>query len=197
MDITGYTIKAVAKPGYVSFNAYEFHTTIIDPENGVFEISMDEIETANLPAGSLLYDVKVTSPAGVSTRVNQGKIAVQPAITDANPFNPSQGVRLTDPRVVHIHNNKDVLDNVGSAVVATDAYLVSNGQRIFVDSAALVNLVVPDTVQDGFSFEVFELSEPTLNIAIKTVGNTSIGTWNSSKRVLVVYLSGQGWKFYG
>lgn len=55
--------------------------TIVSGVNGNVKLSMTAANTANIKAGRYLYDVKMTAPDGVATRVIEGIITVTPQVS--------------------------------------------------------------------------------------------------------------------
>ena len=82
-NLTGFTAASQARRSYYSANAsIVFATTISDAANGVITLSTDANTTANVPAGRLVYDVKITNATtGQVTRVLEGLIFVSPEAT--------------------------------------------------------------------------------------------------------------------
>ena len=81
-NLTNFTVKSQAKKSYYSANStITFVSTITDPANGVIQLSASAANTANLPAGKLVYDVIITDNFGNVSRVLEGQTLVSPSVT--------------------------------------------------------------------------------------------------------------------
>jgi hypothetical protein len=69
------------RKSYYSTTATDFTATITGIANGEITISMTAANTANLTPGRMLYDLVITSPEGVKTRVVEGIVNVLPGVT--------------------------------------------------------------------------------------------------------------------
>lgn len=78
--LTGYTANAQIRKTYSSSNAVSFGVTL-EASNGVIRMSLTDSQTANLVAGRYVYDVIVTSPANITSRVVEGIVTVTPRVT--------------------------------------------------------------------------------------------------------------------
>lgn len=171
IDLTDYEIVSSIKKLYVSYVAYEFTTTIDDAVNGLFTISLTPEQAANIPASRHVFDILVKDSLGVTTRVFEGSINVTPAVTNANPFVVLEGVKISDPNLVHAHDNKEAyLDLIQSTswinqpwqLVDTDLFEASNSGRYMVDTEnGVINIIVPDAPETDyeFSFKVMDLKD--------------------------------------
>ena len=56
-------------------------STITGNANGQITLSMTAANTANLTPGRSVFDLLITSPAGVKTRVIEGVIVISPGVT--------------------------------------------------------------------------------------------------------------------
>jgi hypothetical protein len=81
-NLMNYSVKSQAKRSYYSANAsLVFTTTISDAANGVVTLSANNATTANLIPGKLVYDVIIIDAFNNVTRVLEGQIFVDPAVT--------------------------------------------------------------------------------------------------------------------
>jgi hypothetical protein len=82
-NLTGFTIASQAKTSYYTANAsLVFTATVADATNGVIQLSANNTATANLDARmKLVYDVYITDPSNIKTRVLEGQIIVSPGVT--------------------------------------------------------------------------------------------------------------------
>ena len=55
--------------------------TISNAANGEITMAMTAANTANLTAGRMLYDLLITSPTSVKTRVVEGIATILPSVT--------------------------------------------------------------------------------------------------------------------
>jgi|688.fasta_scaffold569328_2 hypothetical protein len=82
VNVTNYIVSANIKKSYYSANnTSSFQTTINDAANGNISISMTASESALIKSGRYLYDVKITSPGNVVTRVIEGIITITPRVS--------------------------------------------------------------------------------------------------------------------
>lgn len=81
VNITGFTANSAMRKSYVSSTSYILSSALSDAANGEITLSMTAANTALLPAGRLLYDLKITSSTGIVTRVVEGVAVVLPSIT--------------------------------------------------------------------------------------------------------------------
>ena len=56
-------------------------STITGNANGEITLSMTAANTANLTPGRQVFDLLITSPTGVKTRVVEGVIVISPGVT--------------------------------------------------------------------------------------------------------------------
>jgi hypothetical protein len=80
-----FSVASKARISYTTSNvAINFTTTISDAANGVITLAASSAVTANVVpnnVGKLVYDVVLTSPTGLKTRVLEGQIFVSPNVT--------------------------------------------------------------------------------------------------------------------
>ena len=79
--LTSYTASSQLRKSYYSSTAYDLTAEVTTPANGVITLSMTSANTANLTPGRMLYDVLITSPTGVKTRVVEGIMVIMPSVT--------------------------------------------------------------------------------------------------------------------
>jgi hypothetical protein len=80
-DITDFTVASQVRKHYTSANSVSFVTLVANAEAGVFTLSMNAHTTSMLTAGRYVYDVELTSSAGLITRVLEGQVTVTPEVT--------------------------------------------------------------------------------------------------------------------
>jgi hypothetical protein len=81
-DLTGYRIASQARRSYYSSNAtITFATSIYNANTGTIILGLDSANSANVPTGTLLYDVIIKDSSNNVTRVLEGRVFVDPMIT--------------------------------------------------------------------------------------------------------------------
>lgn len=81
IDLTGYTVASQMRKSYGSSTAYNLNASIYSALAGKLRIQLSATQSEAIPPGRYLYDVEITSPAGVRTRVVEGVATVTPQIT--------------------------------------------------------------------------------------------------------------------
>jgi hypothetical protein len=81
LDITGYTTASQMRKSYGSSTAYNLNASIFAATTGRVRIQLSANQAEAIPPGRYLYDVEITSPGGVRTRVVEGVATVTPQIT--------------------------------------------------------------------------------------------------------------------
>lgn len=82
INVTNYVFSSQIRKSYFSNSVTaNITTTIVDAPNGNVKLSMTSANTANIKAGRYLYDLKMVSSSGVTTRVIEGIITVTPQVT--------------------------------------------------------------------------------------------------------------------
>lgn len=82
LDLTGYTASAQMRKYAGSSTAITFDTFIILPAtSGKISIALTSEQTTNLKPGRYVYDVVVTAPGSVKTRVIEGMVLVREGVT--------------------------------------------------------------------------------------------------------------------
>lgn len=81
LDLTNYTAKSQLRKSYQSSTAHNFNASILSAANGTVILQLTAAQSEAIPAGRWLYDVEITSPSGVKTRVVEGVVTVTPQIT--------------------------------------------------------------------------------------------------------------------
>ena len=69
------------RKSYYSTTANSFTVTISNAANGEITMAMTSANTANLTAGRAVYDLVMTSPTGIKTRIVEGIVTILPAVT--------------------------------------------------------------------------------------------------------------------
>ncbi len=81
INLAGYSVSSQLRKSYYSTTANNFTATVTSNANGEITLSMTAANTANLTAGRYLYDLLITSPTSVKTRVVEGIVTVLPGVT--------------------------------------------------------------------------------------------------------------------
>ena len=81
LNLYGYTAASQVRKSYYSSTATNFSATVTGNANGEITLSMTSANTANLSPGRYLYDLLITSPSNVTTRVIEGIVNVLPGVT--------------------------------------------------------------------------------------------------------------------
>ena len=81
INLFGYSAASQIRKSYYSTTATNFTVTVTGVANGEVTISMTAANTANMSPGRYLYDLVITSPASVKTRVIEGIVVVLPGVT--------------------------------------------------------------------------------------------------------------------
>jgi hypothetical protein len=80
-NLTSYTAAAQMRKSYYSTTANSFTVSISNAGAGEITMAMTSANTANLTPGRYMYDLVMTSPSNIKTRVVEGIVTVLPSIT--------------------------------------------------------------------------------------------------------------------
>jgi len=80
-NISGYSTSAQLRKSHYSSTANNFTVTIVNAAAGNLSMAMSASNTANLTPGRYVYDLIITSPSDVTTRVIEGIVNVLPSVT--------------------------------------------------------------------------------------------------------------------
>lgn len=80
IDLTGYTGAAQMRKHYTSSNSVPFTVTLVAAE-GTVSLALTANATANVVAGRYVYDVELTDPNGIVSRIVEGIVTVTPNVT--------------------------------------------------------------------------------------------------------------------
>jgi hypothetical protein len=81
INLYAYTAESQMRKSYYSSSSSNITSTITGTANGEITLFMTAANTSSLTAGRYVYDVKITSPSNVVTRVVEGIITVLPSVT--------------------------------------------------------------------------------------------------------------------
>lgn len=80
-NLTSYTAASQMRKSHYSSTSNGFTVTIPTPLTGNISMSMSHINTANISPGRYVFDLMMTSPDSIVTRVMEGIITVLPNVT--------------------------------------------------------------------------------------------------------------------
>lgn len=80
-DLTNYTVSSQMRKNYASSSAAATFTTTHNNSGGQIALSLNNVNTSALDPGRYLYDVEITSPGGIVSRVVEGIVTVTPGMT--------------------------------------------------------------------------------------------------------------------
>ena len=80
-NLTNYTASSQLRKSYYSSTANNFTVTISNAANGEITMAMTAANTANLNSGRMVYDLLITSPTNIKTRVVEGIATILPSVT--------------------------------------------------------------------------------------------------------------------
>jgi hypothetical protein len=81
LNLSGYTVASQMRKSYSSSTAYAFTASIYDATTGKVRLQLSAAASSAIPAGRWLYDVEITSGAGIKTRVVEGIVTITQQIT--------------------------------------------------------------------------------------------------------------------
>ena len=81
INLFGYTANSMMRKSYYSTSATTITSTVTGTANGEVTLSVSATNTASLTPGRYVYDVIITSPTSVVTRVVEGIVTVLPSVT--------------------------------------------------------------------------------------------------------------------
>lgn len=83
VNLSGYLAASQIRKSYYSSSANNLSATITGIANGEITLAMTAANTALLTPGRYLYDLVITAPTGVKTRVIEGIVNVLPGVTQS------------------------------------------------------------------------------------------------------------------
>jgi hypothetical protein len=81
INLASYTANSQMRKSYYSSSSNIIISTITGTSNGEITLGMSAANTSNLTPGRYVYDVIITSPTNVVTRVVEGIVTVLPSVT--------------------------------------------------------------------------------------------------------------------
>lgn len=81
ISIIGYTTEGSIKKTYTSLSSYEMLVNTVNEDLGIISLSVSDTVTSSMTPGRYVYDIYVTSPSGIKTRVLEGQFEITPGVT--------------------------------------------------------------------------------------------------------------------
>ena len=81
INLYGYSASSQMRKSFYATSNTIITSTITGNANGEITLSMSAANTANLTPGRSVFDLIITSPASVVTRVIEGIIIISPGVT--------------------------------------------------------------------------------------------------------------------
>ena len=81
INLYGYSASSQMRKSFYATSNTIITSTITGNANGEITLSMSAANTANLTPGRSVFDLIITSPASVVTRVIEGVIVISPGVT--------------------------------------------------------------------------------------------------------------------
>lgn len=81
LNLTGFTAESKIKKSYYTNTFTSFEVTFTNRSNGLITLSMPAATSATLKPKRYVYDIVLTSPIGIKTRVVEGIVTVTPGVT--------------------------------------------------------------------------------------------------------------------
>ena len=81
LNLLSYTAASKLRKHYTSTSFYPFTVTFVDRINGRIALSMNNALTSTIPEGRYVYDVILTSPNSLKSRVLQGTVMVSAGVS--------------------------------------------------------------------------------------------------------------------
>lgn len=81
VNLEDYTVRGQIRKTYASLTAVNFTASIISEDSGEIEISLTAAQTRAMKPGRYVYDVEVIDETNIVTRVVEGQIEINPAVT--------------------------------------------------------------------------------------------------------------------
>ena len=81
INLTSYTASSQMRKSYYSSTYSVISSVITGNANGEITLTMTSSNTANLSPGRYVFDLVITAPTTIKTRVVEGIIVVSPGVT--------------------------------------------------------------------------------------------------------------------
>ena len=80
-NLSSYQVAAQLRKSHYSTSAVNFTVQVTDSQSGEITMSMNASTTSTVTPGRYVYDLLITSPTNVKTRVIEGIVNVLPSVT--------------------------------------------------------------------------------------------------------------------
>jgi hypothetical protein len=80
-NLTGYTANSLIKKHFSSLNTAATFTASVNGQLGQVTLSLTANQTSNIVSGRYVYDVKISDPFDVPTRIVEGIATINPKVT--------------------------------------------------------------------------------------------------------------------
>ena len=80
-NLASFSVAAQMRKSHYSTTAVDFTVSITEAANGEITMALSSANTANLTPGRYVYDLVMTSPSNIKTRVVEGIATVLPSVT--------------------------------------------------------------------------------------------------------------------
>lgn len=81
LNLIGFTAESKMKKSYYTSSSVPLNISFTDRAGGVITLSLPKSVTSTLGPKRYVYDIKLTSPGGITTRVIEGIATVTPGVT--------------------------------------------------------------------------------------------------------------------
>ena len=82
LDLTDHSFAGSLKQNYHSASSVDFTAQVTDASLGLMQLTLTDTQTADMTPGDWVYDVVMTDPNGLKTRLFQGQAFVEQGVTD-------------------------------------------------------------------------------------------------------------------
>jgi hypothetical protein len=81
VDLTDYSVAGALKENYRATTSVAFTASVTDAAAGLFDISLTDTVTTDMDPGTWVYDIVLTDPSGIKTRLLEGRAFVKAGVT--------------------------------------------------------------------------------------------------------------------
>ena len=81
INLFGYTAISQIRKSYTSLTAVNFTVSYENANSGSISLSLSANASANMSAGRYVYDILITDPELVITRVSEGIVTITPRVS--------------------------------------------------------------------------------------------------------------------
>jgi len=80
VNLTGYAFAGKIKKNFNETSGTDFTSAITNAANGLWTMTLTDVQTTALSPGDQVYDIVMTDANGIKTRLLQGKAYVSPGV---------------------------------------------------------------------------------------------------------------------